>query len=177
MALTYAFHKARRIIGDFEKADQREAIQLCAQIQQAETLLRKSAAKNLDHCIDACQGFCCRNVHLNDIIGVADLVYLLMVAGEMAPAMEKAVAQSDPIFPRDCIFLEDGIGPCVFPMHARPEVCLTTFCSRTAALVAVIRQVKREFAKLLLLSNPRKLTRRLYEKWYDLHPLGAFTIL
>jgi hypothetical protein len=31
-------------------------------------------------------------------------------------------------FPSDCIFLENGTGPCLFPDSLRPERCIISFC-------------------------------------------------
>jgi hypothetical protein len=102
----------------------------------------------MDRCIAACQGLCCRNIQLEAIIGVWDLVYILTVAPAYRDRMAACLAKEVPLFAADCIFLANGVGPCIFPDTARAEVCLTTFCSSTDAIASEIRQVKRKFYKL-----------------------------
>jgi hypothetical protein len=142
------FEEAERIVAGLRPVDRVKLCRICDEIQAAEADLLKQAEHNMDRCIAACQGLCCRNIQLEAIIGVWDLVYILTVAPAYRDRMAACLAKEVPLFAADCIFLANGVGPCIFPDTARAEVCLTTFCSSTDAIASEIRQVKRKFYKL-----------------------------
>ena len=142
------FEEAEGIIAGLRPVDRLTLCRICGEIQAAEADLLKQAEANMDRCIAACQGLCCRNIQLEAIIGVWDLVYILTVAPAYRDRMAACLENEIPFYAADCIFLENGVGPCLLPATARAEVCLTTFCSRTDAIDQEIRAVKRKFYKL-----------------------------
>jgi len=148
MGIKADFEEAERIIAALRPADRVTLCKICDEIQAAEADLLKQAENNMDHCIKACEGLCCRNIQLEAIIGVWDLVYILTVADAFHDRMAACLENEIPFYAADCIFLENGVGPCLLPATARAEVCLTTFCSRTDAIDREIRRVKRKFYKL-----------------------------
>lgn len=148
MGIKADFKAAERIIAGLRPGDRERLRAICRSIQEAETRLLARAAAGMDRCIAACQGLCCRNVQLEAVIGVWDLVYILTVAGEYRDRMAACLDQEIPFYAADCIFLADGVGPCILPENARAEVCLTTFCSCTEAIAGDIRRVKRSFYRL-----------------------------
>ena len=172
MGIKADFAEAERIIGRLSAADRRRLGQICQDIQAAETNLLKQADHAMARCIEACEGLCCRNIQLEAIIGVWDLVYILTVAGECRDRMAACLENEKPLFAADCIFLEGGAGPCILPSTARAEVCLTTFCSPTDAIAREIRMVKRQFYKLgwfIAMRKPRMMVDILW-RWMKLIP-------
>lgn len=157
MGIKADFEEAERIIGAMRPDDRVKLGKICEEIQAAEAHLLQQAENNMDRCIAACQGLCCRNIQLDAIIGVWDLVYILTVASECRDRMAACLGNEIPFYAADCIFLENGVGPCLLPDTARAEVCLTTFCSRTDAIDREIRAVKRKFYKLGWYIATRKL--------------------
>jgi uncharacterized protein YcgL (UPF0745 family) len=156
MSLTYCFKKASHIMQRFSPGSRDVRDALCRQIQEAETELNAAAALRLKGCLEGCRGLCCRNLQLEAVFGVPDFVYILA----MEPALESKIGEclrhEDPLFSSKCIFLQDGVGPCLFPPDVRPEVCITSFCGEDAVLKAEIRQVKKAFWKLgFFLSAPK----------------------
>lgn len=148
MGIKADFEEAERFIAGLRPADTVRLLAICAAIQGAETRLLAGAAGNMDRCIAACQGLCCRNIQLEAVIGVWDLVYILTVAGDYRDRLAAGLEKEIPFYAADCVFLASGLGPCLLPADARAEVCLTTFCGRTDRIDREIRQVKRGFYKL-----------------------------
>ena len=68
------------------------------------------------------------------------------------------------MYSADCIFLQNGTGPCMFPEGVRPEVCVTTFCGNHRYVRKEISRLKRKFFKLdafIRLRRPHRLFRAL----------------
>ncbi len=148
MAIRYDFRQARKITADIAQDDREKLVTLCREIKQAESLLRDAAAPLMESCATACQGICCRNIHLDTIIGRGDLVYILCLHPELAEELAARVEKEPLLYSADCVFLQDGVGPCIFPGDAKPQVCLTTFCGDTTMVAREIRLVKRRFRRL-----------------------------
>jgi len=156
MGIKADFIAAERFIDRLSLADRQRLQRICGEIQTAEKKLLAQAGPAMDRCINNCEGICCRNVQLDAIIGMVDLVYILTVAGEYRDRMAACLEKEKPFFAADCLFLENQVGPCILPSTARAEVCLTTFCSRTDAIDREIRQVKRSFYRLGWFISSRK---------------------
>lgn len=148
MGLNYEFRAAGRILAALSPEQHRRLEDLTAEIQTAEEVLRRRAARPLARCQNACRGLCCRNVALDEIIGRDDFVYLLIRAPSLKNRIAACLAEEKPFFTADCCFLEGGTGPCMFPPAVRPVVCLTTFCGDTAPIRQEIRRLKRAFGQL-----------------------------
>jgi hypothetical protein len=159
MGIKADFVEAERILARLEPADKQRLQKICEEIQTAEADLLARAGSAMERCIHTCQGLCCRNIQLEAIIGVWDLVYILTVAGEYRDRLAACLEKEIPFYASDCIFLADGVGPCLLPDTSRAEVCLTTFCSGADTVEREIRKVKRCFYKLgwfLVMRTPRR---------------------
>ena len=164
MGISADFAEAERILARLGPDDKVRLGQICDAIQSAEAELLAKSGPAMARCIHACQGLCCRNIQLEAIIGVWDLVYILTVAAEYRDRMAACLEEEIPFYAADCVFLADGQGPCILPATARAEVCLTTFCSSTDGIAPEIKAVKRGFYKLgwfLFTHRPRLVLDRL----------------
>jgi len=160
MGLTYSFKKAGKIITQLSPGDLKTLEKICQEIQTAEKALIRKAEENLVRCLKKCEGLCCRNIRLDEIISLYDFIYLLTVQNSLRSIISKCLENEDPLYPADCIFLADGKGPCIFPSNARAAICITTFCNNEAPIKREIRCVKRKFMKLnwfILTRKPRAL--------------------
>jgi hypothetical protein len=52
-------------------------------------------------------------------------------------------------FASDCLFLKNGLGPCLFPEGLRPERCVTSFCRVEPSIEKEIGRVMGEFSRLV----------------------------
>lgn len=102
----------------------------------------------MEQCAMQCRGICCRNIHLDAIIGRGDLVYSLALNPGLAPEIGASLENEPLLYSADCVFLKNGVGPCIFPDDLKPEVCLTTFCGDTTTVNREIRQLKTRFRRL-----------------------------
>ena len=148
MGLKHRFRTARKKIDALDVDERRVLEAICRDIHHAQQALSHKAAPILEGCAAGCQGLCCRNIHPADIITEWDLVYILA----MTPAIEGVVAEClgrESFFPSDCIFLENGTGPCLFPDNLRPERCIISFCRVEASVEKEIGRVMQGFSRLI----------------------------
>ena len=157
MSLGYFFRKAAILLPRLHPGRRQALELLCRQIQAAERRLNAAAALRLKGCLEGCRGLCCRNLQLDAIFGVADFVFILAVEPSLEAAIARSLRHENTFFTSDCPFLENGVGPCIFPPDVRPEVCITSFCRGDEGLKAEIRRVKTCFWKLGVLVNTRRL--------------------
>ena len=162
MGLRHSFKSARKRIDALDGEERETLLAICRDIRQAQAALTQKAAPFLANCM-ACQGLCCRNIHPAEIITEWDLVYLLTMAPQMEAAMADCLA-AEGFFPADCIFLENGTGPCLFPDNLRPERCIISFCRVEPSIENEIRLVMGGFSRLIrffMLQPFRRAFRRL----------------
>jgi hypothetical protein len=162
MMIGYDFRQARRFVEQIDDDDREKLTAICRSIQRAEARLLDAAAPLMERCAAQCRGICCRNIHMETIIGRGDLIYTLALRPDLAPDMAACLENEPRLYAADCVFLKDGVGPCIFPDDLKPDVCLTTFCEDTAAVTREIRHVKRQFLRLDLfisLGGVRRLAR------------------
>jgi hypothetical protein len=148
MSLRYKLHRAHRLLAQLDPDERSRLARVCAGIRQAQEALLAKAEPAMHQCLHNCEGLCCRNARMDDIIGLWDLVYILAVTPALEPDMQSRVRKEKPFFSADCMFLAGRMGPCIFPSGVRPEVCITTFCSGDAGIQKEIRAVRRQFWKL-----------------------------
>lgn len=163
MSLHYDFHRAKRIIQSMSAGESSHLKAVCDRIRHAEERLNAAAASAIEHCMLNCGGMCCRNIHLDQLIGVKDFVFLLTVERHLKETMH-ACLEKESIYSADCLFLENGVGPCLFSSNAKPEMCICTFCSDATAMKQEIEDVKAAFnvlARFLLLIKSRAWLQRL----------------
>jgi len=148
MNLQYKFKQATRFINDLCPEEYSALKNICKEIQGAENKLRINAEDLLQRCYTACEGLCCRNLDLDAVISKEDFVYLLTNASELRDTIAACLQNEVAFFTFDCIFLKNGIGPCIFPPDVRPLTCLVTFCGDETSVKKEITQVKKKFLKL-----------------------------
>ncbi len=147
MSLKHSFKQANKFIHSLDPDDKKTLQYLCKNIQKAEDMLNRETKESPGGCRPGCMGLCCKNVKLDTIIDTRDFVFLLTVERGRKETMEKALEKEDIFFSCDCVFLQDGKGPCMFPDTSRPQVCITSFCLNETPY-ASIKTVKWEFARL-----------------------------
>jgi hypothetical protein len=147
MGMRYTITKADRLVRSLSGRPRHRLEEICEGIQQAEETLVAHAQPHFEACMRHCNGLCCRNIYVDQIITPLDIVYIRVLAPDrIGPLMVRAEKQG--LFSADCIFLENGVGPCSFGMNLKPERCIITFCSDTDAIRQEIRAVQRGFGKL-----------------------------
>lgn len=159
MGLRYKFIKAQGII---ERSGDKDLIAIkdvCEEIQRAQNKLLDEAKDVLKYCNDRCRGLCCRNIYPDDIITLADFVYILAMKSSVRDEISECL-KKETLFSSSCIFLKRGEGPCIFPSDLRPEMCITSFCGGDTTIRKEINMVGSKFNKLIrfiLLRKPRAL--------------------
>jgi len=148
MGLGYQFKKARKTLSSLAPADRRTLAAICRDIQQAEENLLAAAEEALYRCRTVCRGICCHNVDLDAVLGFPDFVYILTLESSLAGRMAACLKNEPVLYVSDCIFLENGTGPCIFPHSVMPEVCITTFCTDETPAKKEIKLLKWKFFRL-----------------------------
>lgn len=161
MGLKYKFKKAQEII---ERSGNKDLIAIkgiCEEIQRSQNKLLEQAKDVLKYCNDRCRGLCCRNIYPDDIITLADFVYILAMKNSVESSLRDEISEclkKETLFSSSCIFLKKGEGPCIFPSDLRPEMCIISFCGGDTTIKKEINMVGSKFSKLIrfiLLRKPR----------------------
>ncbi len=147
MSLRYKFKTAGRIVKGLNPEEQVKLGKICGDIQTAENHLLESAQEILEECGRKCRGLCCRNIHIDDIMTLLDCVHIMATTPAMAPLINETLVKEG-LYSADCIFLERGTGPCIFPSDSRPEKCIVSFCRDDEQVATEIRQVRKSFNRL-----------------------------
>ena len=148
MSLRYKFGKARRLLALLSADEIVELRQICETIRQAQETMLANALPAMQQCLHRCEGLCCRNARVDDIIGLMDLVYILTLTPEFEETMAVRVDREKPFYSADCMFLKGEGEPCIFAAAVRPEVCITTFCSGDRHIRKEIGDIRRRFFRL-----------------------------
>lgn len=163
MELGNKFKRAEKIISKLNPEEQEILEKICKEIRRAEDELIKEAEDTeiMSRCIKVCKGLCCRNIQ-PDLFSLWDFIFISATEKSMANKISKCLEKEKSIFSCDCIFLENGQGPCIFPHSSKPEMCVTTFCGDDTPIKKEINLVKSKFIKLcwfIMLRKPRALKR------------------
>jgi hypothetical protein len=159
----YKFKKASRMLAGLDDGERAVLDTICSDIRIAERDLLEAAQDILNDCGRKCRGLCCRNIHIDDIMTLLDCVHILATAPQMQAQVDTAL-KCEGLYSADCIFLNNGVGPCIFPDEVRPEKCIVSFCRGDGIVAAEIRQVRKGFnrlARFILLRKPRAVMRFL----------------
>ncbi len=159
MGIQYKIRKADAILRRLSPEQRQRAGQVCRNIRQEQLRLLSEGRSLFERCISGCGGLCCKNVIADELITLRDMVFIL-AASRFRPEKLLPLAAKEPLFTADCMFLENGTGPCIFPDGIRPEKCVLSFCGDDRPIAARIRSVHREFVRLhrlLLLYKPLSL--------------------
>jgi hypothetical protein len=148
MGLAYSFKAAKKKIARLDDDERVRLTAICDQIRRSQEVLSEKAVPILENCMASCRGLCCRNIRPADIITEWDLIYILTLAPEAAGAMADSL-DNEPFFASDCIFLENGTGPCLFPDNIRPERCIISFCRVEPTVADEIKAVMAGFSRLI----------------------------
>ncbi|MDJ0856957.1 MAG: hypothetical protein QNI88_17230 [Desulfobacterales bacterium] len=164
MSLRYKLNKGRNLLAALSPEEHANLTRICEDIRRSQEMLLENAGPAMQQCLNNCEGLCCRNARVDDIIGLWDLVYILTLAPDLAADMAARAEREPPFYSANCMFLKADTGPCIFAATIRPEVCVTTFCSGDETIQREIRRVKRQFFKIGLFffwRRPRALLKRL----------------
>ena len=148
MSLGYKLRRAAAILERLTPDEAAAIDRRCRTIFDAEVDLLARADALMDRCIECCKGLCCRNVAVDEIIGLPDFIYVLQRAPNLHQPLAGCLTDEKPFFTGDCPFLENGQGPCLLPDAVRPEVCITTFCADTGPVQREVARVRRAFIGL-----------------------------
>ena len=163
MGLRHSYQTARKKIDTLNGDERSHLGAICRDIHIAQVQLTDKARPILKNCTSQCQGLCCRNIHPADIITTWDLIYILAMTPQIEDAMADCLTRES-FFPADCIFLENGTGPCLFPDNLRPERCIISFCRVEPSIEKQIGQVMSGFSRLIrffMFQPLRRLSTRL----------------
>lgn len=147
MSIRYKVNKAEKILQSLTDSETRGLERICGSIQHSQERLNASGKELFQLCLTQCQGLCCQNVQPDDIITQLDMVFILAIHRTLRPRLLEC-ARDEPLFTADCIFLENGTGPCLFPSSVKPERCIITFCSDTTPIAHEIKRVRSRFSQL-----------------------------
>lgn len=147
MRIRYSITKADRLIRSVSGRARQQLGAICRGIQLAEDALVAGARPHFEVCMRQCGGLCCRNIYVDQIINSLDFIYVLCLAPDRFNSLIRRAEQQS-LFSADCMFLENGVGPCSFGMNLKPERCIIAFCSDTETIRGEIRAVQQGFAKL-----------------------------
>lgn len=148
MGLKHDLKIARKKLAALDPVERERLANICAEIHCAQKALTEKAAPLLDQCMTRCQGLCCRNIQVADIITRWDLIYILAMQPELESSMAECLENED-MFAADCLFLENDTGPCLFPAYERPERCIISFCRVEPLVEKEIAQVMKGFGRLI----------------------------
>jgi len=148
VSLNGSFKAAEEKIATLNADERKNLLSICRKIRGAQTALTRKSAPILAHCLVKCQGLCCRNLHSGDIITEWDLIYIRTLAPELREAMVAGLGRES-FFASDCLFLKNGLGPCLFPESLRPERCVISFCRVEPSIEKEIGRVMGEFSRLV----------------------------
>jgi hypothetical protein len=156
MGIRYKIQTADDILGRLSVKDRRRLDGICRQIRKEQELLQQAGRALFERCITGCEGLCCKNVIADELITIIDFFFIL-AASPVSAADLLPLAEEEPLFTADCMFLKNGIGPCRFPDGIRPEKCVLSFCGDDQPIAGNIRAVHRGFVRLhrfLILHRP-----------------------
>ena len=163
MGLAYSFRSACKRIDGLDVDERKTLRHICREIRRSQAALTDRAGPILARCMADCRGLCCRNIRVADIVTEWDLVYILALAPQLRKSMAACLA-AEGLFTQDCLFLESGVGPCLFPEHIRPERCVISFCRVEPLVEKEIGTVMRAFSRLIRFFRLRP-CRRLLRRW------------
>ena len=147
MELERNIEKARKLIDSMTGAQGSRLRDICRGIRTAQDRLNHKAAPFFENCMRRCKGMCCKNIHINEIINMLDLIYILSLMPQLYGSLIP-IARKEQIFSADCLFLQNASGPCIFPHNVKPERCIITFCEDAAPIRNEIQSVRAKFSQL-----------------------------
>jgi len=159
MSLSYDFKKAIKTLHSLPPDELKSLESICGEIREAQDNLTISASELLKKCANSCKGLCCRNIYPDTIINYWDFLFILTLDTSYTELIRKCL-KNETLFSSDCIFLENGKGPCIFPAGIKPKICIMTFCGDILSIKKELRLVGSKFNKLarfFYLRKPRAL--------------------
>jgi hypothetical protein len=148
MGLKHDLKAARKKLAVLDSGERETLMKMCVEIHGAQQALTEKAAPLLAQCAARCQGLCCRNIRMADIITQWDLIYILAMQPELDNRMASCLENED-LFAADCLFLENHTGPCFFPESLRPERCIISFCRVEPLVEKEIARIIKGFSRLI----------------------------
>ena len=149
MVLAARFHKAEDILSKLDYSELLGLKKTCSQIQAAQRAILERGVSYMNHCAVVCRGLCCRNMKVMEIISLYDFILLLVMAPEFKYKIAKQVRLARVLHTADCVFLENGRGPCLFPVDLKPERCIASFCFETQLIRRDLIRLRTSFNRLI----------------------------
>ena len=156
MGIRYKIRKADEVLHRLSEKERSRVHLLCDEIRKEQLRLQKEGRSLFERCISGCEGLCCKNVIADELITLRDMIFILATSS-LGPDNLLPLAEKEPLFTADCMFLKNGVGPCLFPDGIRPEKCVLSFCGDDGPIIENIRRVHRGFVRLhrfLLVRKP-----------------------
>ena len=147
MGIRYKIQTADDILARLSEKERSRLDDLCRQIRKEQERLQRAGRALFERCITGCEGLCCKNVIADELITLIDFVFILAASSASAADL-LPLAEEEPLFTADCMFLKNGVGPCIFPDGIRPEKCVLSFCGDDRPIAENIRSVHRGFVRL-----------------------------
>ncbi|MBW1777872.1 MAG: hypothetical protein JRI76_02735 [Deltaproteobacteria bacterium] len=148
MSLSPRFQEALQLLAGLTEKERRYLTGLSRNISRSEAGLAAAAAPLLHRCTTVCKGLCCRNIVPDTLIDTTDFIFALSLDDALEKVIPVHLEKENPFYGTDCVFLEAGTGPCIFPAHLRPLVCITAFCANDHGIRKEIARVKWAFFRL-----------------------------
>jgi hypothetical protein len=145
MSLRYKFNKAEAVLQQLDTSAQADLLRLAARIRAAQRRLNLAAAPLMAACGLRCRGLCCRNIAADDLIALIDCILVWSVSPESMRLRIRRSLVHESLTTADCLFLDKGVGPCIFPDDAKPLKCIITFCGDETPVRTEIRQLRSAF--------------------------------
>lgn len=156
MGIRYKIRKADAVLQHLSEEERNRVDLICANVRKEQLRLQHDGRSLFERCISGCEGLCCKNVIADELITLRDMIFIL-AASCLRPEELLPLAEKESLFTADCMFLKNGIGPCIFPDGFRPEKCILSFCGDDKIIAENIRAVHRGFVRLhrfLLVRKP-----------------------
>ena len=147
MELSHTIKKAHSITRSLHAMPGNTLDTICQDIKAAQQALNTAAEPYFSACTQRCKGMCCKTINVSEIITLLDMIFILTAADALYETI-LARAQNETLFPADCVFLQNGVGPCLFPADVKPERCIVTFCDDVGPIKKEIRAVRSAFSRL-----------------------------
>ncbi|MFH1136322.1 MAG: hypothetical protein V1816_09605 [Pseudomonadota bacterium] len=158
MSLTPKFKAARKVLNGLSPSERAALEIICAEIRAAEEKLLEAGRVVCENGLCGAKGLCCRNVNLDEIINLQDFVFILVSDPSLGEAISGRLV-NEGLFVANCLFLENGAGPCIFPRASRPETCITAFCGDDRPVRGELVEVRVGFERLSRFLAKRRLLR------------------
>ncbi len=148
MGTRYLFKKAVKISQNLSPGDKTLVRDRCNTIRKSQEELVSAADTAMSNCIEQCKGICCKSLDIDSIFSLWDFIFILTLAPKLKDVIQERLDSYTSLYLSPCPFLRDNIGPCIFPIGIKAQICVITFCSNDEKIKNPIKAVNLNFYKL-----------------------------